>query len=72
MSSLLELVDELIDINLDGARSEDADERNKLAQRAEEVYEDIRSRLMAVDNFHQPESVRIRSILDGEDKPWFE
>lgn len=73
MTSLLELVEQLVDINIDGATTFDADERRSLANRAVVLHQSIHDRLAALESFHGTEAVRMRAILEtGEDKPWWQ
>jgi hypothetical protein len=70
--TLRQLVDELVDVNIDGAQAK-TEERWDLARRAEEIDAEITRRLSLVDGFHGTEATRMRAILDtGEDKPWWQ
>jgi len=71
--SVLALIDELVELNLDGQQSGSFDEQLRLAQKAEDVHVEIERRLSLVDGFHGTEATRIRSILDtGLDEPWWQ
>lgn len=70
--SLIALVDDVVEQNLDGQVASTFGEQLRCAQKAEDIHEEIKRRLALIENFHDPESVRIRAILEtGEDKPWF-
>lgn len=70
--TLRQLVDELVNINCDGVQSSGA-ERFVLADKANEVYEEIERRLSLIENFHGTEATRMRAVLEtGEDKAWWQ
>lgn len=71
--TLRQLVDELIEINIDGASSyESVQGQLELAKRAEAVDTEINRRLAVIEEFHQPESTQLRAILDGESEAWWQ
>ena len=70
--TLRQLIDELIDVNIDGAQTP-TETAWSLARKAEEIDAEIDRRLTLIENFHGTEATRMRAILEtGEDKAWWQ
>lgn len=64
--SLLQLIDQLVDANLDGASCDEGSDEEKVhAEKAEKIHAEIEERLCGIQMFGGTEAFKIKRILDG-------